>query len=191
MQWHLCWVSFMLSFINAECHNAECRNGDCHLCSVIYAEYHLCWVSFMLSVVMVSVIYAECSLYWVQFMLSAVYADCCSSWVSFIAKCRCAECRGPTFRTNLSVLLTASIPLAPLKQFKFLIMANSRQKVFIMPGQTWFEKQFSQKSSNPRNGASPRKWIFFQIKNQAPIAGAFLRDKLECFLPEKASSPLK
>ncbi len=55
IEYHLWWVSFMLSF----------------MLSVIYAECHLYWVSFMLSV-----IYAECHLCWVSFMLSAIYAEC-------------------------------------------------------------------------------------------------------------------
>ncbi len=40
-------------------------------------------------------------------------------------------------------------------------------------------------------GRIPEKMDFFQIKNQAPIAGTFSHDKLDRFLLQKPFSPLK
>ncbi len=71
-EYHICWVSLMLSITYAEY----------WLCwvslmlSIAYAEYRLCWVSLMLSIA-----YAEYHLCWVSLMLSITYAEYRLCWV--------------------------------------------------------------------------------------------------------------
>jgi hypothetical protein len=59
VEYHLCWVSFMMS--------------------IIYSEYHLCWISFMLSIN-----YAEYHLFWVSFTPCIIYAEYHLCWVSLM-----------------------------------------------------------------------------------------------------------
>ncbi len=96
----LCWMSFMLNVIYAECHFCLVS----FMLNAIYVWCHLCWMSFMLNVIyaechlclmpfMFNVIYAECHLCWMSFMLNVIYAECHLCWILFMLNVIYAKCQ--------------------------------------------------------------------------------------------------